>query len=340
MGRNKAGLTAPPRLPSNRRVAVYTDISPEALAAFLDAYDLGAPLALTGVQEGVENSNFKLTTESGAYFLTVYERRVREGDLPFFLGLKQHLAARGFPCPTPISDRRGRLLGRIHGKPAAIVSLMPGASVRRPTAAHCREAGEALAWLHLCGAGFPHSRPNDLGQSAWRALFSRLRDGAERLKPGLAAQVEDDLSVLSLAWPRRLPAGVIHADFFPDNVFFLNGRFSAAIDFYFACTDLYAYDLAVCLNSWCFEGDGGLNVTLARALIAGYERRRPLSPDERAALPLLARGAAMRFFLTRLNDWESTPAGALVRPKNPMEYAARLAFHREAFGLALFGEDA
>jgi homoserine kinase type II len=333
-------LTAAARARSKRDVAVYTDISEAELAALLAEYELGEPRALVGVQEGVENSNFRLETEGGRWFLTVFERRVREADLPFFLGLMRHLSGRGFPCPAPIPDRRGRLLSRVHGKPAAIVTLMPGSAARRPSSRQCRAAGEGLARLHLAGEDFPLRRTNDLGQPMWAAQFAPLRAEAERLKPGLAAEIDEDLSALALSWPRNLPTGTIHADFFPDNVFFQGDRFSAAIDFYFACTDAFAYDLAVCLNAWCFESDGGFNLTHARAFVAGYEARRPLSPAERDALPLLARGAAMRFFLTRLHDWGSTPEGALVRPKDPREYAARLAFHREAMGLALFGEDA
>lgn len=325
-------------------MAVYTDISEAELAALLGAYDLGAPLGLQGVQEGVENSNFRLETEAGRYFLTVYEKRVREADLPFFLELMRHLSGRGFPCPVPVADRRGRLLNRVQGKPAAIVTLLHGQSARRPNTRQCRAAGEGLARLHLAGDGFGLRRANDLGQPGWGAQFAALHAAAERLKPGLAAEIDEDLSALALAWPRSLPTGVIHADYFPDNVFFEGDRFAGAIDFYFACTDALAYDIGVCLNAWCFEVDGGFNLTCARAFLAGYESRRPLEPAERDALPLLARGAAMRFFLTRLYDWEATPASALVKPKDPRDYAARLAFHREAQsgggGLALFGEDA
>jgi homoserine kinase type II len=321
-------------------VAVYTDIDAEALSQLLAGYDLGEPVSLNGVAEGVENSNFRLETERGAYFLTVFERRVREADLPFFLELMRHLAGRGFPCPEPQPDRRGRLLARVQGKPAVIVSFMPGRTLKRPNVRQCRAAGEGLARLHLAAEGFSMRRANDLGQPAWGAQFAPLRRAAETLKPGLSAEIDEDLSALALAWPRGLPAGTIHADLFPDNTMFEGDRLVGAIDFYFACTDLFAYDLAVCLNSWCFETDGSFNLTHARAFVTGYESRRPLSPDERNALPLLARGAAMRFFLTRLNDWGTTPEGALVKPKDPMEYAARLRFHREAMGLALFGEDA
>jgi homoserine kinase type II len=316
-------------------MAVYTDITDAELETFLAAFDLGAPLSFKGIAEGVENSNFLLETEYGRFILTVYERRVRAEDLPYFLNLMLWLAEHGFPSATPIASRDGRLLNQLRGKPAAIAGFMPGLSARRPTAAHCREAGEGLAWLHQAGSGYPGRRVNDLGQPAWAGLFAPLHAEAEAFKPGLAATIATDLDTLEAQWPRTLPAGVIHADLFPDNVFFSAGKFSAAIDFYFACDDLYAYDLATCLNSWCFEPDGTFNVTSAQAMISGYERRRPLSAAERAALPVLAWGSAMRFFLTRLADWGATPPGALVRPKDPMEYERKLAVHRANFGEGL-----
>ncbi|HEX4179777.1 MAG TPA: homoserine kinase [Caulobacteraceae bacterium] len=321
-------------------MAVYTDITDAELEQFLGAFDLGAPLTFKGIAEGVENSNFLLETERGRFILTVYERRARAEDLPYFLGLMQWLAEHGFPSATPIPDRAGRRLSAIRGKPAALASFMPGLSVRRPTVAHCREAGEGLAWLHQAGRGYQGRRANDLGQAAWAGLFAPLHAEAEALKPGLAAVIAEDLAALEREWPRDLPGGVVHADLFPDNVFFTGGRFSAAIDFYFACDDLFAYDLATCLNSWCFEADGAFNVTSAGAMIAGYERRRTLSPSERAALPVLAWGSAMRFFLTRLADWGATPPGALVRPKDPLEYERKLAVHRasrDGGGLMLLG---
>ena len=319
-------------------MAVYTDITDEELTALLSDFDLGAPLALKGIAEGVENSNFMLETEVGRFFLTVYEKRVREEDLPFFLGLMHWLAEHDYPSATPIADRAGEILKRVRGKPAAIISFMQGLSVRRPTAAHCREAGDGLARLHLAAQGFPLSRANDLGQDAWAPLFATLRDDAENLKPGLAAVIEADLARIAAAWPTDLPTGVIHADYFPDNVFFQGPTFAGAIDFYFACVASLAYDIAVALNAWCFEADGSFNITSARALLAGYEAHRPLTPAERAALPVLAHGAAMRFFLTRLHDWGATPAGALVRPKDPLEYERKLAVHRSAPDLVLLGE--
>ncbi|MCI3134676.1 homoserine kinase [Phenylobacterium aquaticum] len=321
-------------------MAVYTDITDEELTTLLAGFDLGAPLAFKGIAEGVENSNFLLETEAGRYILTVYEKRVREDELPFFLDLMRWLADHDYPSAAPVPDRQGRMLQRVRGKPAVIVEFLTGLSVRRPTAAHCREAGEGLARLHLAAQGFPGKRANDLGQAAWAPLFARLGKEAEALKPGLAAVIQGDLDHLAAHWPKGLPEGIIHADFFPDNVFFQGPKFAAAFDFYFACVDALAYDIAVALNAWCFEPDGSFNITSARAMLTGYERHRPLSAAERAALPILAHGAAMRFFLTRLNDWGATPAGALVRPKDPLEYERKLAVHREAPDLVLFGAGA
>ncbi len=322
-------------------MAVYTDITDAELEAFLAGYDLGQPVVFKGIAEGVENSNFLLETTEGRYILTVYERRVKAEDLPFFLGLMAWLGEQGFPSAAPIADREGRLLSGLRGKPAAIVAFMPGLSVRRPDVTHCREAGAGLAWLHVAGQGYGNHRPNDLGERSWSPMFLGLGEAAEALKPGLRQTIAADLATIERAWPTGLPAGVIHADFFPDNVFFREHAFAAAIDFYFACDDLLAYDLAIALNAWCFEPDGTFNVTCAQAFVAGYEQTRPLSVDERDALPVLAWGAAMRFFLTRLNDWGATPDGALVRPKDPMEYERKLAVHRAAQaggGLLLFGE--
>jgi homoserine kinase type II len=316
-------------------MAVYTDITDAELAAFLADFDLGSPLSFKGIAEGVENSNFMLETEGGRYILTVYERRVRAGDLPFFLGLMQWLASRGYPSATPITDRSGQVLKSLRGKPAAIVGFLPGLSARRPTVANCREAGAGLGWLHMAAAGFSGRRRNALGQDAWTAIFAPLACAANTLKPGLARIVAADLARFEAHWPRGLPRGIIHADYFPDNVFFADGRFAGTIDFYFAARDTLAYDIAVALNAWCFEEGGAFNLALSAAFLEGYQTRRSLSVAEKAALPLLAHGAAMRFFLTRLHDWGATPAGSLVRPKDPLEYERKLAVHRG--GLSLFG---
>jgi homoserine kinase type II len=309
-------------------MAVYTDITDAELRAFLAGFDVGTPLTFKGIAEGVENSNFLLETTAGRYILTVYERRVDPEDLPFFLDLMRWLASRGYPCATPVADRRGETLGRLRGKPAALVAFLPGLSVRAPSVDQCREAGEGLGWLHRAAEGFPGRRANSLGHDAWSGLFGPHADDADALKPGLAAVIRADLARLERTWPAELPQGIVHADYFPDNVFFIGDRFGATIDFYFAAWDQLAYDVAAALNAWCFDADGTFNQAAALAFLQGYDRRRPLSQEERDALPVLAHGAALRFFLTRLIDWGSTPAGSLVRPKDPLEYERKLAVHR------------
>jgi homoserine kinase type II len=311
-------------------MAVYTDITDAELEGFMAQFDLGRPLASKGIAEGVSNSNFLLETEAGRFILTVYEARTNEKDLPFFLSLLRWLADHGYPCAPPMPARDGALYKRVRGKPAAIVPFLKGLSVRQPDADHCREAGRGLALLHKAAEGFPGQRANDLGQPFWAGMFEGHEAAAEALKPGLAVTVAADIARLEREWPKDLPQGVIHADFFPDNVFFQGDRFSAAIDFYFACTDFLAYDLAICLNAWCFRADGRIDAAYARALVEGYEGERSLSEAERKALPILAKGAAMRFFLTRLQDWKPTPAGSLIKPHDPLEYVRKLAGYRSA----------
>ena len=321
-------------------MAVYTDVTAEDLARFLADYAIGELLAYKGIAEGVENSNFLVHTSTGNFILTLYEKRVAEDDLPFFLGLMEHLAARGLNFPQPVKNMQGGMLGRVAGRPAAIVTFLDGMWIRRPNAGHCAAVGEALANLHLDGADFPMKRPNALSVENWRPLFEHAGARGDSVRPGLCDEIVRELDVLEKAWPRGLPEGVIHADLFPDNVFFLGDRLSGLIDFYFACTDTLAYDVAVCLNAWCFEPDHSYNVTKGRALLKGYGRVRALNEAERAALPMLARGAAMRFLLTRLVDWLAVPEGALVRPKDPLEYFRKLRFHQSVKSAADYGFDA
>lgn len=318
-------------------MAVYTDIDDQALAGLLAEYDLGPALAFKGIAEGVENSNFLLETAAGRYILTVFEKRVKAADLPFFMGMMGHLADKGYPAPLPILARDGQAIRALMGKPAVIITFLQGMSPRRPTVEQCRAMGAGLARFHVALADFRMRRPNDLSIGAWPVLFDGRDAEADAMSAGLGALIAQDLSELKAAWPRNLPAGAIHADLFPDNSFFLDEQLSGVIDFYFACTDFLSYDLAVCLNAWAFERRGEYNLTKGRALISGYESVRRMEPREIAALPVLARGAAMRFFLTRLVDWASTPGDALVKPHNPMDYAERLGFHRQARGPEDYG---
>jgi homoserine kinase type II len=321
-------------------MAVYTDVTADDLTDFLSRYQIGELRSYKGIAEGVENSNFLVHTSAGNFILTLYEKRVAERDLPFFLGLMEHLAARGITCPQPVTNRQGGVLGRLAGRPAAVVTFLDGLWIRRPNAGHCAAVGEALARLHLAGKDFPMKRANALSIESWRALYEQAKARGDSVRPGLCAEIAKELDALNKSWPRDLPDGVIHADLFPDNVFFLGDKLSGLIDFYFACTDTLAYDVAVCLNAWCFEQDHSYNVTKGRALLRSYANVRALSAAERAALPVLARGAAMRFLLTRLVDWLAVPDGALVKPKDPLEYFRKLRFHQSVKSVSDYGIEA
>ena len=318
-------------------MAVYTDVSAEDLTEFLASYELGELLSFKGIAEGVENSNFLVHTRNGNYILTLYEKRVAAGDVPFFLALMEHLSSRGINCPLPVKNRKGDALGKLCGRPAAIVTFLDGMSVHRADAKRCATLGEALARMHLAGTDFPKKRKNALSVAGWRPLFERAADRADSVQRDLRATIEKELAFLESAWPQGLPQGVIHADLFPDNVFFLGSELSGLIDFYFACTDTLAYDVAICLNAWCFEADHSYNITKGRDLLNAYIKTRPLSAAEIDALPLLARGAALRFLLTRLVDWLDVPAGAMVRRKDPREYFRKLRFHQKASSVSDYG---
>jgi homoserine kinase type II len=318
-------------------MAVYTEVSDEALAAFLEEYDIGAMIAFRGIAEGVENSNYALKTTQGDFILTLYEKRVDPEDLPWFLGLMEHLARRGIDCPLPVAARDGAALRLLCGHHAAITTFLPGVWPRRVRVEHCGPVGAALAGLHLAGRDYAPRRRNALGPRDWPPLFKRTQARSDQVRPGLAAELEAALAHILENWPCDLPRGHIHADLFPDNVFFLNGKVSGLIDFYFAATDLLAYDIAICLNAWCFEPDFTFNVTKARAMLRAYAEMRPLSAAEQAALPVLCQGAAIRFLLTRLYDWLNTPPGAFVTPKDPLEYLRRLRFHLSAPDARAYG---
>ncbi len=310
-------------------MAVYTQVPDDELAAFVASYGLGRVLSCKGIAEGVENTNYLLHTDKGPYILTLYEKRVKAEDLPFFLGLMDHLAANGITCPLPVHDAKGRTLGTLAGRPAALITFLEGVWPREPRVAHCAGVGEVLAKLHLAGKGFALKRPNALGLEGWAPLFKRFELSADKIVPGLRQGIADELAYLAKHWPQDLPQGVIHADLFQDNVFFLGDQLSGVIDFYFACNEALVYDVAICLNAWCFSAEGQYDIEKGTALLANYQRIRPLSAAEQAALPILARGSALRFLLTRAYDWINTPAGALVQRKDPLEYLRKLTFHQQ-----------
>ncbi len=318
-------------------MAVYTEVGDEQLEQFLAPYGLGTLLAAKGIAEGIENSNYLIETERGRYILTLYEKRVQPADLPFFITLMRHLAAEGIACPQPVPTDEGAVLRRLAGRPAALFAFLDGLSPRQVKDWHCDAVGATLADLHRATGGFGQERRNDLSLPGWRRLIAGCRNGADSVSQNLSGELEESYRTISQAWPRDLPGGVIHADLFPDNVFFLGERLSGVIDFYFACSDFYAYDLAVCLNAWCFDGAHNYIPERGQRLVRAYAAKRPLAPAEYQALPSLAAGAALRFLLTRLYDWLNHPPDAMVRPKDPREYLTKLRFHRIASGPEAYG---
>ena len=309
-------------------MAVYTEVSDKDLETFVSSYDIGSVMSFKGIAEGVENTNYLMHTERGQFILTLYEKRVSLEDLPYFLNLMTFLADAGVPCPTPLQAQDGVALRELCGRPAAIVTFLNGMWPKKIEAMHCAEIGTALAGLHTAGADFTMSRPNGLSIDAWRPLFNESAAQADKIQPGLEKTLSNELDFLERNWPGNLPTGICHADLFPDNVFFLGPKLSGLIDFYFACNDFLVYDLAICLNAWCFERDNSFNITKAKRMLAAYRKERDISNAEIVALPVVARGAALRFLLTRLYDWLNHPNGALVKPKDPREYLSILQFHQ------------
>jgi len=318
-------------------MAVYTHLGAEALAALIAEFDVGTLVSAKGIAEGVSNSNWLIDTSVSRFILTVYEERTEAADLPFFLGLLDHLADRGCPVPRTIHDRSGAAFRMLTGpagasKAAALIEFLPGVSVSEPTSAQAHVVGAALAQMHLAAADFAPPRANGMSREACARLLDACgAQGLAAIDPSLGDLVAREGAALAREWPTDLPSGIIHADLFPDNVLMLGARVTGLIDFYFACTDALAYDLAVTHAAWCFSSDGAVfHADISAALLAGYEAVRPLSPAESAAMPVLARGAAMRFLATRAYDWLHTPAGALVTRKDPMAFARRLQFYAQA----------
>ena len=318
-------------------MAVYTEVSDRSLKAFVAQYDIGEIQSCKGIAEGVENSNYLLQTSRGSYILTLYEKRVNPEDLPFFLGLMDHLAAKEFPCPIPIHGSDGKSLRNLCNRPAALISFLPGLWPKDVTPSHCYAVGTAAAKMHIAAEGFSLTRENRLDKTAWQRLFYETKDQADQIKVGLVDKIKAELEFLDENWPKSLPPGIIHADLFPDNVFFNQNELSGIIDFYFACNESFAYEIAICLNAWCFESDGSFNATKACNLVEGYRSTRPLGGDEIDALPILARGSSLRFLLTRLFDMLNHPEGALVNPKDPLEYLKKLQFHQKISGPHAYG---
>jgi len=324
-------------------MAVYTHVPAEEMAEFLKLYDTGALVSAKGIAEGVENSNYLVETRTQAgvserFILTLYEKRVDEADLPFFMNLLDHLGAKGCKVPRFISDKNGRKLQQLAGRPACLIEFLSGISVTEPTAAQAASAGRALGELHIAAGGFGQQRRNTLDPAGWRDLAEKCGGQLDDIAPGLAQRVQDEIAFLDAHWPSALPHGIIHADLFPDNVLMNGDAVTGLIDFYFSCTDIQAYDLAITHSAWCFSAEGApYHAERGRALIGGYIDSHGLSDEERAAFPILCRGAALRFLLTRAYDWINTPADAMVTRKDPLAYQRRLDFYASASSEELIG---
>ncbi|WP_455481052.1 homoserine kinase [Bartonella sp. B12(2025)] len=318
-------------------MAVHTDVHPNDLKVFLTRYSIGSLLSYQGIAEGIENSNFILYTTEGRFILTLYEKRILKNDLPFFCSLMQHLRRRGILCPEPVVQNDGTTIGELSGRSAAIITFLEGMWIRQPNIYHCGEVGTSLAQLHLAGQDFTLSRKNTLSVMDWKLLWEHCQTNKDALLKEFGKKIDIELAFLQENWPSNLPTGIIHADLFNDNVFFLNHRLSGIIDFYFACNDFFAYDLAICLNAWCFEHDHSYNLTKARRLLENYQKIRPLLPLELNAIILLARGASLRFLLTRLYDWFNTPPDSFVIKKDPWEYWHKLCFFSSIVSLSELG---
>lgn len=310
-------------------VAVYTQVPAESLAAFLARYDVGELVSAKGIAEGVENSNYLVDTTKGRFILTLYEKRVDAGDLPYFMDLLAHLDAKGLKVPPAIPDRTGVTIQTLEGRPACLIKFLSGVSVSHPTPAQASAAGAALGQMHRAVEDFPLDRVNSMGAKTWAALFERCGRDLDQIEPGLYDRVSEALEGVLSRWPTDLPTSAIHADLFPDNVLMLGDEVTGLIDFYFASTDIRAYDLAVMHGAWAFDASGTeFMPAVGRAVIDGYDRAFGLSDPERAALPVLAQGAALRFLLSRAWDWLNTPVGAMVTRKDPLAYLKRYDFYR------------
>ena len=310
-------------------MAVYTKVTEQELSEFLKQFDIGSLVSLTGISEGIENTNYLVQTDKARFILTLFEKRVNPQELPYFLELMTHLAQKGISCPLPVAAKNGETLLLLCGKKACLTTFLNGNAAEKITPEHCGQLGAAMAKMHLAGRDFSRFRKNDLSVDGWEVLLGKIGKAADTVTDGLFNEMTEIFQTVKSRFPTDLPQGVIHADLFPDNVFFSGDELSGIIDFYFACNDALVYELAVCLNAWCFDQDTwDFNPAKAKNMIEEYDRIRPLSDAEKEALPILASGSALRFLLTRTYDWLNRVPDALVTPKNPLEYVKKLRFHR------------
>ncbi|MEY2910242.1 MAG: Homoserine kinase [Pseudomonadota bacterium] len=308
-------------------MAVYTKLEHQEVRQFLEQYNINNFKDYKGITEGVENTNYLIKTSEQDYILTIYEKRVDENDLPFFIKLLSYLSENKFPCPKPIANKNNEKINRIKNKNAALVTFLNGQSKNKITSEECFEIGKITAQLHEITKKFNINRKYNLSIENWESIFEKTIKQKIDLDESIIKKTKNYLNFLKDKWPKNLPQGIIHADLFPDNIFFTNNKVSGIIDFYFACNDFFAYEIAICINSLCFDNNSTFNMTKAKNLIDGYTSIRTLSEDEKKYLPILSMGAAMRFFLTRLYDFYHTDNKADVKIKDPFEYLKKIEFH-------------
>ena len=310
-------------------MAVYSPINESELLSLLDKYGIGSLIKFEGILEGIENTNYKITTSQNNYILTIFEKRVSSKDIPFFINLKKHLASKKFLCPEPINDKQGKNINKLKDKSCILVSFLNGKKVIDITETHCQQVGEVLASLHLQTKDFNEKRLNSMSYTQWENIFLKCKNQSNQNFTHMLPIIEEELSYLKNNWPNDLPNGIVHADVFQDNVFFQKNIFSGLIDFYFSCNDFLAYDIALTINAWCFDEQNVFNKNRYQALIKGYESQRQLTTEEKKFFSILLRGASIRILITRLHDQFFQPNDAFVKPKDPNEYLAILKFHQQ-----------
>ena len=316
-------------------MAIYTKLDQEKINIILSNYKLGALKKFVGIKEGIENTNYFIETEKGKFILTIYEKRVKETDLPFFTNLMFELSKNGFMCPKPITNKHNDYISDINNKKFMIVSFLDGKSKSNLSPSECKIVGSQIAKLHKITKNFKFERKNDLSIRSWRSIFSQVKDKCNKIHADFPKLIEANLVSIEKEWPKNLPAGIIHADLFHDNIFFIQDEFSGLIDFYFSCEDYFAFEIAICFNALCFDGvkeNLSFNVTKAKKFIDGYSSIRNLSNAERDSMKVLSQGASLRFLLTRVFDALNTVQGAMVKVKDPIEYLKRLEFHKNSKG--------
>ena len=308
-------------------MGVFTHISKENLNTFLEDYNLKEVQSFEGINEGIQNTNYKIKIDTKDFILTIYENINNTDDLDFFLSLMNYLSSKGIKCPIPIENSKSNYVGEIKSKPAALLTFIDGKSTLNIKKDHTFEVGKVLAEMHLNTKDFPLEKINDLSVDGWEKLLIKNKNKIDKFEKNLYKKIEDKIIIIRKKWPKDLPSGVIHADLFPDNVLFRDGKVSGLIDFYFSCNDYFVYDLCICINAWCFNYKNEFQIDLFQNLLKGYQSIRKLEEEEINVIPLLCHASSLRFLLTRIDNWKNKNDLDIVNYQDPMEFLKRLEFH-------------